>query len=95
MDLIKFIIKVYGIEKHLHYIEKLLKENIMQSQELFDAVVALAPQVAKIQAEVTDLNNKFIACSTGSVPDEVAAAIAAVQSSVSALDALVPDLPVV
>jgi hypothetical protein len=88
MDLIKFILKVYRIETHL-------KEIIMLNTELFEVVVALAPQVAKIQAEVTDLNNKFNACSAGTVPDEVAAAIAAVQSSVSALDALVPDLPVV
>ena len=88
MELIKFILKVYRIEKHL-------KEIIMLNTELFDAVLALAPQVAKIQAEVTDLNNKFNAASAGTVPDEVAAAIAAVQSSVNALDALVPDLPAV
>jgi len=86
MDLFKFILKIYRIERHL-------KEIIMLNTELFDVVLSLAPQVAKIQAEVTDLNNRFNTASAGTVPDEVAIAIAAVQSSVAALDALVPDLP--
>jgi DNA anti-recombination protein RmuC len=86
MDLFKVILKTYRIEKYL-------KEIIMLNTELFDAVLALAPQVAKIQAEVTDLNNRFNAASAGTVPEAVAEAIAAVQSSVADLDALVPDLP--
>ena len=86
MDLFKFILKIYRIERHL-------KEIIMLNTELFDVVLSLAPQVAKIQAGVTDLNNRLNAASANTVPEEVATAIAAVQSSVAALDALVPDLP--
>jgi hypothetical protein len=67
----------------------------MQNQELFDAVIALQPQIEKVQTEITgkiaELEAALAAASTAEIPQAVVDAVAAVQVAVNALDAIVPD----
>lgn len=75
-------------------LEKIVKELIMNQQELFDAISAVSPQLTAAQtrifAKINELQAALATATSNEIPQNVADAIAAVQTAVAALDQLVP-----
>jgi hypothetical protein len=97
-DSLSVLLRAWLLKPALDYLQHLRKDIAMNQEELAQALADIGTNVDKIGVETKGLIEAVAALQSaldagGDVTPQVAAALADVQARVSAVDALVPDVP--